>query len=50
MTPEFIKDNPLLLSIIVPAYNEAERLPLTLERIAPFAKACGFAVEVVVDV
>ena len=36
------------LSIIVPAYNEAERLPLTLERIAAFVKAGDLAAEVIV--
>jgi glycosyltransferase involved in cell wall biosynthesis len=45
---EFIKDSPPLLSIIVPAYNEAERLPLTLERIAAFVKAQSYYAEVIV--
>jgi len=45
---EFIKDSPPLLSIIIPAYNEAERLPLTLERIAAFLKAQNYYAEVIV--
>jgi dolichyl-phosphate beta-glucosyltransferase len=45
---EFVKDSPPLLSIIVPAYNEAARLPLTLERIAAFVKAQSYYAEVIV--
>ena len=45
---EFIKDRMPLISIIVPAYNEAERLPFTLERIATFVKAQSYYAEVIV--
>ncbi len=36
------------LSIIIPALNEAERLPETLKRIVAFAKAQSFITEVIV--
>jgi dolichyl-phosphate beta-glucosyltransferase len=36
------------LTIVVPAYNEAERLPVTLPQIMAFAEAQEFPVEVVV--
>ena len=45
---ECVKGSAPFLSIVVPAFNEAERLPLTLERIAAFARTCGFALEVLV--
>ena len=37
-----------LLSIIVPSYNEAERLPVTIERIVAFSKNAEFPVEVII--
>lgn len=39
---------PPFLTIVVPAYNEAERLPVTLPQIMAFAEAQEFPVEVVV--
>jgi glycosyltransferase involved in cell wall biosynthesis len=36
------------LSIIVPAYNEESRLPLTLERLAEYVSRCGQTSEVIV--
>jgi len=36
------------LSIIVPAYNEESRLPLTLERLAAYIRRCGRETEVIV--
>jgi dolichyl-phosphate beta-glucosyltransferase len=38
----------LLLSIIVPAYNEEVRLPSSLEKIVQFVEAQSFAAEVIV--
>lgn len=38
----------LLLSIVIPAFNEARRLPVTLGRIIAFVKARSFDAEVVV--
>ena len=38
------------LSLIVPAFNEARRLPPTLERLAAFVRECGFSVEVFIVV
>jgi glycosyltransferase involved in cell wall biosynthesis len=40
--------SPLELSIIIPAYNEARRLPRALERIAEFTRAQGLAAEIIV--
>jgi glycosyltransferase involved in cell wall biosynthesis len=48
ISEESVKDSAPFLSIVVPAFNEAERLPLTLGRIAAFAETCGFAAEVIV--
>jgi glycosyltransferase involved in cell wall biosynthesis len=36
------------LSVIVPAYNEAERLPKTLKRFDEYLTATGFAYEILV--
>lgn len=47
MENETPKSNPLL-SIIVPAYNEAERLPQTLPQIAEFVMAQPFRSEVLI--
>jgi dolichyl-phosphate beta-glucosyltransferase len=38
------------LSIVLPAYNEARRLPPTLEKLAEFMRECAFAVEVLIVV
>ena len=38
------------LSLVVPAYQEAARLPRTLERLADFARGCGFPLEILVVV
>lgn len=46
-----MSDSPLPeLSIVVPAYREASRLPETLRQLDVFAHACGFTVEVLVVV
>lgn len=36
------------LSLVLPAYNEQERLPLALERLAAFGAESGLAIEIVV--
>jgi dolichyl-phosphate beta-glucosyltransferase len=38
----------IYLSVIVPAYNEAERLPRTLERFNEYLSATGFTYEILV--
>jgi dolichyl-phosphate beta-glucosyltransferase len=38
------------LSIIIPAYNEAKRIGVTLDSIADYAAACGYEIEVIVAV
>jgi dolichyl-phosphate beta-glucosyltransferase len=50
MIPEVIlmKDATPLLSIIIPAYNEANRLPTTLPQVAEFVQAQCYAAEIVV--
>jgi dolichyl-phosphate beta-glucosyltransferase len=48
MTSGPVKEHAPLLSITVPAFNEAERLPETLDRIIAFVKARSFDVEVIV--
>ncbi len=35
------------LSVVVPAYNEERRLPITLENVIPFLEACGRSFEVI---
>jgi len=35
------------LSVVVPAYNEERRLPITLENIIPFLEASGRSFEVI---
>ncbi len=37
-----------VLSIIVPAYNEEKRLPVTLERLSHFIRDCGLSTELIV--
>jgi dolichyl-phosphate beta-glucosyltransferase len=44
---ENVNDRPLL-SIIIPAYNEEERLSVTLGRVAAFAEEQNYGVEVIV--
>ena len=46
MTSGLAEDSSPFLPIIDPAFNEAE-MSLTLERIAAFVKACGFATEMI---
>jgi dolichyl-phosphate beta-glucosyltransferase len=41
-------DRPVALSLVVPAYNEALRLPGTLERMRPLLDAAGESYEVIV--
>ncbi|MBI5144904.1 MAG: glycosyltransferase family 2 protein [Candidatus Omnitrophica bacterium] len=41
-------DKGLQLSIIIPAYNEEKRLPVTLERIAGYLKSKGYTFEIIV--
>jgi dolichyl-phosphate beta-glucosyltransferase len=48
MPGEFISNKTPYLSIIVPAFNEAERLPTALERISEFTKTRDFLTEVIV--
>ena len=48
MPGEFNRNKTPYLSIIVPALNEAERLPATLERISEFVEARDFPTEVIV--
>ena len=43
-----VANRALRLSIIVPAYNEARRLPATLDRLVSFAESLPFAIEVLV--
>lgn len=43
-----IRDQAPFLSIIIPAFNEAERLPLTLKQIVAFIEARDLAAEVIV--
>ncbi|NTU86101.1 MAG: glycosyltransferase family 2 protein [Chloroflexales bacterium] len=43
-----VPDDPLYLSIVIPAYNEARRLPLTLTRIAAYLADQPFATEILV--
>ena len=38
------------LSLVLPAYNEARRLPPTLDRLAEFARGCAFSLEVLIVV
>ena len=38
----------IYLSIIIPAYNEAERLPQTLKRLHEYLTASGFTYEILV--
>jgi len=45
---EYRRDDRPLLSIIIPAFNEAERLPETLERIIVFTGSMSADVEVIV--
>lgn len=40
--------NEPLMTIIIPAYNEAHRLPQTLERVLAFVEACPEALDVIV--
>jgi dolichyl-phosphate beta-glucosyltransferase len=49
-TPGTIPANPIMLSIIIPAFNEATRLPETLTRLRAFLAAQGWlaATEVIV--
>lgn len=39
---------PLELSVIIPAYNEEERLPRSLERVSEFLRTLPFASEIIV--
>jgi glycosyltransferase involved in cell wall biosynthesis len=39
---------PLELSVIIPAYNEEERLPRTLERVSQYLRTLPFASEIIV--
>ena len=48
MPGEFNRNKTPYLSIIVPAFNEAERLPETLKRIVTFIKAQNFITELIV--
>jgi dolichyl-phosphate beta-glucosyltransferase len=48
MPEEFNTDKTPYLSIVIPAFNEAERLPATLGRIGEFAEALDFPTEVIV--
>ncbi len=48
MPEEYNRNKTPYLSIIVPAFNEAERLPSTLGRIVEFVKTRDFPVEVIV--
>ncbi len=41
-------DQPIHLSVVIPAYNEAERLPATLDAIRAFADRSRDAIEVIV--
>jgi dolichyl-phosphate beta-glucosyltransferase len=43
-----MKNATPLLSIIIPAYNEADRLPITLPQVAEFVQAQPYAAEIVV--
>ncbi len=43
-----IIDTPPLLSIIIPAYNEASRLPTSLEQVDRFVAAQLYAIEVII--
>jgi dolichyl-phosphate beta-glucosyltransferase len=45
----FIEGNePIFLSVVVPAYNEAERLPRTLRRLHDYLSASAFSYEIIV--
>jgi dolichyl-phosphate beta-glucosyltransferase len=46
--PAAMTDRPVALSLVVPAYNEALRLPGTLERMRPLLDAAGEPYEVIV--
>lgn len=48
MGDKIILDRSPYLSIIIPAFNEAERLPETLKRIVAFVKAQSFSTEAIV--
>lgn len=41
-------DNPIYLSVVIPAYNEERRLPTTLERVYAYLSAQPFQSEVIV--
>lgn len=43
-----MKDDPVDLCVIIPAYQEAERLPPTLDRLASFCRSGSLRIEVVV--
>src|SRR5512139_2243030 len=43
-----IINTPPLLSIIIPAYNEASRLPTSLEQVDRFVAAQSYPIEVIV--
>lgn len=49
-TTEMVVDRPVFLSIVIPAYNEARRLPATLREMADYLAATGWSWEIrVVD-
>jgi dolichyl-phosphate beta-glucosyltransferase len=41
-------NEPIFLSVVVPAYNEAERLPRTLRRLHEYLSASAFSYEIIV--
>ncbi len=48
MTPEETTDQQPLMTIIIPAYNEAHRLPQTLERVVDFVEGCPETLDVLI--
>lgn len=48
MTTSEFSTNEVFLSVVVPAYNEAERLPKTLRRLHDYLVASAFSYEIIV--